>query len=142
MHTESPPATPDQVRLLIGLSSLAVLPMVAFVMVYVTAHQSASDHAPTWRAFTAALGAGACWGMVLVRFVPVFGGSLPGRRSLRTVLLVLFLVSLIVVEAIGRVGHQTVPLTMGFIAGTDAILAIVLLTRSLRSLGEIARPSQ
>jgi FtsH-binding integral membrane protein len=116
--------------------------MVAFVMVYVTAHQSASDHAATWRAFTAALAAGACWGMVLVRFVPVFGGSPPSRRSLRTVLLVLFLVSLIVVEAIGRVAHQTVPLTMGFIAGTDAILATVLLMRSLRSLSEIARPSR
>jgi hypothetical protein len=121
------------VRLLIGLSSLTVLPMVAFAMVYVTAHQSAPDHAPTWRAFAAALAAGACWGIVLVRFVPVFGGSL---------LLILFLVSLIVVEAIGRVAHQTVPITMGFIAGTDAILAIVLLMRSLRSLSEIARPSQ
>ncbi|HKV29441.1 MAG TPA: hypothetical protein VJT14_00325 [Candidatus Dormibacteraeota bacterium] len=138
MRTESQPATREQVGLLVGLSSLTALPLLTIVMVYVTGHQTAPDHAPAWRAFAIALAAGAFWGLVFVRFVPLFGGALPGSPSVRTVLAILAAVSLIVVEVIGRVAHQALPVTMGFIAGTDSVLAIVLLIRSLRRLSEIA----
>jgi hypothetical protein len=49
-------------------------------------------------------------------------------------------VALLVVIWIGRLSHQGVPVTMGFVAGTDAVLAIVLVTRSLRGLSQIAPP--
>ncbi len=140
MPTESRPATPEQLRLLFGLSSLAVLPMVAFVMVYLISHQPAPEHAPAWRVFAIALGAGACLGTVLVRFVPVFGGSLPSRPSVRTAMAIVVSVSLFVAITIGRLAHQGVPVAMGFVAGTDAVLAIVLLMRSLRGLSQIAAP--
>jgi hypothetical protein len=140
MRTESRPATPAQVRLLFGLSSLTALPLVAVVMLYFTGHQSAPDQATAWRAFAVALAAGACWGLALVRFVPIFGGTLPSRASVRTVLTVISTVSLVVVVAIGRLVHQAIPATMGFGAGADAVIATVLLIRSLRSLSEIATP--
>ncbi len=142
MPTESRPATPEQLRLIFGLSSLAVLPMVAIVMVYLTGHLTASEHASAWRAFAIALGAGACLGTVLVRFVPVFGGSLPSRPSIRTAIGIVVSVSLFVAITIGRLAHQGVPVAMGFVAGTDAVLAIVLLTRSLRGLSEMATPER
>jgi hypothetical protein len=140
MPDESRPASPEQVRLIFGLSSLAMLPLVAIVMVYLIGHQAAADQAPAWRAFAVALVAGACLGAVLVRFVPLFGGSLPGRQSVRTALGIVPVFALIVVIAVGRLAHQGVPVTMGFVAGTDAFLAIVLLTRSLRSLSQMATP--
>ena len=77
MGATSRPATPNQVRLLIGLSSLVVLPMLAVVMIYFTAHQTTPDHGPAWRAFVFALAVGAIMGGALVRFVPTFGGSVP-----------------------------------------------------------------
>jgi hypothetical protein len=55
MSTTRRPATPDQVRLLIGLSCLTVLPLLAVVMVYFTVRQTALDHAPAWWAFACAL---------------------------------------------------------------------------------------
>ena len=77
MNTTSRPATPDQVRLFIGLSSLMVLPMVAVVMIYGTVNQTTSDQAPAWRAFVLAVVVGAAVGLVLVSFVPLFGGTVP-----------------------------------------------------------------
>ena len=43
MSKPSRPATPDQVRLLIGLSSLMVLPLLAVVMIYFTVHQTVAE---------------------------------------------------------------------------------------------------
>jgi hypothetical protein len=140
MPDESRPASPEQVRLIFGLSSLAMLPLVAIVMVYLIGHQAAADQAPAWRAFAVALAAGAGMGVMLVRFFPLFGGSPPGRRSVRTALAILAPIALLAVIWIGRLAHQGVPVTMGFVAGTDAFLAIVLLTRSLRSLSQMATP--
>lgn len=134
MPTESRPATPERLRLLFGLSCLAVLPIVAIVMVYVTVHQRAPERLPAWRAFAVALAAGACLGAVLLRFVPVFGGSTPGRPRMRTASAILAPFALLVLIAIGRLLEQSVPVAMGFVVGTDAVLAIVLLTRSLRGL--------
>jgi hypothetical protein len=131
MTTTSRPATPDQVRLLIGLSSLVVLPMVAFVMVYFTGHQTVPDHAPAWWAFAFALAAGAALGLVLVRFVPLFGGTTPTLAPVRTALSLTPVFCLFVVVVIGRLVQQAVPVTTGFIAGLDAVLACVLLFRSL-----------
>lgn len=137
MNTTSRPATPDQVRLLIGLSSLMGLPMLAVVMVYFTGHQTAPDHAPAWWAFAVALAVGATTvGLVLVRFVPLFGGTLPELAPVRTALAFTPIVALFVVVVIGRLVQQAVPVTTGFIAGVDVVLATVLLIRSLRALSE------
>lgn len=140
MPGKSRPATPEQVRLMIGLSSLLGLPMVAFVMLYVTSQQAGSEHAPAWRAFAIGLGIGACLSAALLRFFPLFGGSAPSRPEVRTALVYVGPVALIVVILIGRLLHQAVPLTIGSIGGADAALAIVLLTRSLRSLSQMATP--
>ncbi len=110
MPIASQPATPEQLRLLFGLSSLAALPMVAIVMVYLTAHETVAE---------------------FVRFVPLFGGS-PPSQPLRSALAILVPVFPIVVVAIGRLAHEAIPVTMGLVAGTDAVLASVLLMRSLR----------
>jgi hypothetical protein len=134
MSTPSRPATPDQVRLLIGLSSLMVLPLLAIVMVYFTGHQASSDHAPSWLAFAVGLAVGLTQGLILVRFVPVFGGTVPRQSSVRGALAFTPIVALALVVVIGRLVHQAVPLTTGFIGGVDAVLATVLLLRSLRSL--------
>jgi hypothetical protein len=50
------------------------------------------------------------------------------------------MVALVVVVVIGRLVHQAVPLTTGFLAGIDAVLATVLLTRSLRSMRQNPMP--
>jgi len=133
MNTTSQPATPDQVRLIIGLSCLTVLPMVAFVMVYFTGHQTVPDHAPAWMAFAVALAVGGTQGLLWVRFVPLFGGTAPTQSSARAVLAFTPIVALASVVVIGRMVHEAVPLTTGFIAGIDAVLAPVLLIRSLRA---------
>jgi len=135
MSTTSRPATPDQVRLLIGLPSLMVLPMVAFVMVYFTG-QTASDHAPAWLAFAVALAVGGTQGLIWVRFVPPFGGTPPTQSSVRAAMAFSPVVALVLVVVIGRLVHQAVPLTTGFIAGIDAVLAPVLLIRSLRAISK------
>jgi hypothetical protein len=105
--------------------------MVAFVMVYFTGHQTVPDHAPAWWAFACALVAGAAMGLVLVRFVPVFGGTTPTLAPVRTALSVAPIFCLFVVVVIGRLVHQAVPVTTGFVAGLDTVLASVLLFRSL-----------
>ena len=138
MNTTSRPATPDQVRLLIGLSCLTVLPMLAVVMVYFTGHQAASDHAPAWRAFALALAVGVTQGLIWVRFVPRFGGTVPKDSSVRAALAFTPIVALVMVVVIGRLVQQAVPMTTGFIAGIDVVLATVLLFRSLRALSETA----
>lgn len=142
MPGESRPATPEQVRLLIGLSSLLSLPMLAFVMLYVTSQTTASGHLPAWRAFAVGLGLGACVGAVWVRFIPLVGGSAPSRPAVSRALVFAAPVALIAIIWIGRLVHQAIPLTTGLIAGTDAVLAIVLLLRSLRGLSQIAPPPQ
>jgi hypothetical protein len=114
-----------------GLSCLTVLPMVAFVMVYFTGHQTVRDHAPAWWAFAFALVAGAAMGLVLVRFIPLFGGTTPTLAPVRTALSVAPILCLFVVVVIGRLVQQAVPVTTGFIAGLDAVLASVLPFRSL-----------
>jgi hypothetical protein len=134
MTTTSRSATPDQIRLLIGLSCLPVLPMVAFVMVYFRGHQTFPDHAPAWWAFAFALTAGAAVGLVLVRFVPLFGGTPPTLTPVRIAVRFAPVIGLLVVAVVGRLVHQAVPVTTGFIAGLDAVLATVLLIRSLRAL--------
>ena len=137
---EPRPATPGQVRLLVGLSSLMGLAMVTVVMVYLLGHQAASAQVATVRAFAVAMAAGGCYGMVLVRFVPLFGGSLPRRPLERTVLVSSSVVVLFVVEVVGRLAHQALSVTLGFIAGIDTILAVVLLIISFRHLSEIRSP--
>ncbi len=136
MSTTSRPATPDQVRLLIGLSSFMVLPMVAVVMIYVTGQQAAPDHAPAWRAFAFALAVGATVGLVLVRFIPLFGGTLPELAPVRTALPLTPIILLFLVIVVGRLMQQAVAVTTGFVAGVDAVLATILLIRSLRALSE------
>ena len=136
MNTTSRPATPDQIRLLIGLSSLMVLPMVAVVMVYYMAHQSAPDPAPAWRAFAFALVAGAAVGLALVRFVPLFGGTLPTLAPVRAVLPFTPIILLFLLVVVGRLVQQAVPVTTGFIGGGEAVVAMVLLIRSLRAMRE------
>jgi hypothetical protein len=44
------------------------------------------------------------------------------------------ILALVLVVVIGRLLHQAIPLTTGFIAGIDAVLATVLLLRSLRAM--------
>jgi hypothetical protein len=136
MNTTSRPATPDQIRLLIGLSSLMVLPMVAVVTVYYMAHQSAPDSAPAWRAFAFALVAGAAVGLALVRFVPLFGGMLPTLAPVRAVLPFTPIILLFLLVVVGRLVQEAVPVTTGFIGGGEAVLATVLLVRSLRAMRE------
>lgn len=136
MNTTSRPATPDQIRLLIGLSSLMVLPMVAVVMVYSTAHQTAPDPAPAWRAFAFALVAGAAVSLALVHFVPLFGGTLPTLAPVRAVLTFTPIILLFPLVVVGRLVQQVVPVTSGFIGGGEAAVATVLLIRSLRAMLE------
>jgi hypothetical protein len=136
MSTTSRPASPDQVRLLIGLSCLTVLPMIAFVMVYFTGHQTVPDHAPAWWAFALALAVGAIMGLVLVRFVPLFGGTVPALAPVRAAVAFAPIVALFAAVVIGRLLQQSVPVTTGFIAGIDAVLAAVLLIRSLRAMSK------
>jgi hypothetical protein len=109
--------------------------MVAFVMVYFTSHQTVPDHAPAWRAFAFALAVGAATvGLVLVRFVPLFGGTASTLAPVRTAVAFAPLIGLFVVVVIGRLLQQAVPVTTGFIAGVDGVLAAVLLIRSLRAM--------
>jgi hypothetical protein len=136
MNTTSRPATPDQISLLIGLSSLMVLPLVAVVMIYFTVNQATPDHAPAWRAFAFALVAGVAVGLALVRFVPLFGGTLPTLAPVRAVLPFTPIILLFLLVVVGRLVQQVVPVTTGFIAGVDIMLATVLLIRSLRALRE------
>ncbi len=133
MSTAARPATPEQVRLLIGLSSLMVLPLLAVIMIYVTLHQATADHGPAWRAFVFALVIGAIMGGALVSFVPIFGGTVPALAPLRAALAFLPFVAFAVVLLVGWLVHQAVPVTTGFLAGADAVLAALLLLRSLRS---------
>jgi hypothetical protein len=132
MSTTSRRATPEQVRLLIGLSSLMMLPLLAIVMVYFTVHQAAPDHAPTWRAFAFALAVGAIMGLALLLSVPFFGGTVHPIAPVRAAVAFVPLVALLVVLVVGRLVHQAVPVTIGFIAGVDIVLATLLLIRSLR----------
>jgi hypothetical protein len=140
MSTTSRPATPDQVRLLVGLSSLVVLPMVAFVMVYFTSHQTVPDHAPAWWGFALALAVGAVMGLVLVRFVPLLGGTVPALAPVRAAVAFAPIVALFVAIVIGRLLQQAVPVTTGFVAGVDVVLATVLLIRSLRAMNRTTGP--
>jgi len=78
-----------------------VLPMVAVVMIYVTVHQTTTDHAPAWRAFLLALAVGAAVGLILVRLVPVVGGKLPKFAPLRAALTVIPIIALFAVIVIG-----------------------------------------
>jgi len=133
MGTTSRPATPHQIRLLIGLSSLIFLPMLAVVMISYTAHQTTPDHGPAWRAFVFALAVGAIMGGTLVRFVPTFGGTVHARAPIRAAAAFVPFVALAAVLLVGRLVDQAVPVTTGFLAGVDAVLAAVLLIRSLRS---------
>jgi len=113
-----------------------VLPMVAVVMIYVTGQQAAPDHAPAWRAFAFALAVGATVGLVLVRFIPLFGGTLPELAPVRTALPLTPIILLFLVIVVGRLMQQAVAVTTGFVAGVDAVLATILLIRSLRALSE------
>jgi hypothetical protein len=140
MGTASRPATPDQIRLLVGLSCLPILPMIAVAMLYFTGLHAASDHAPAWRAFAIALAIGAAYGLVLVRVIPVFGGTLPNITSVRTALTLGPVAALFVVVVIGRLVQQAIPVTTGFIGGVDAVLAILLLMRSFRAFSQAATP--
>jgi len=133
MSTTSRPATPNQSHLLIGLSSLIFLPMLAVVMISYTAHQTTPDHGPAWRAFVFAVAVGVIMGGVLVRAVPTFGGTVPALAPVRGAAALVPFVALAVVFLVGRLVHQPVPVTTGFLAGVDAVLAAVLLLRSLRS---------
>jgi hypothetical protein len=142
MSATSRPATPDQVRLIIGLSCIPALPMVIIAMLYVTNLQATPDHASAWRAFAFALACGAAEGLLLVRFVPIFGGSLPSFTPARNALPFGWVAALLVAVVIGRLVHQGLPVTMGFIAGVDAVLATVLLLRSLRGFSQTATHPQ
>jgi hypothetical protein len=133
MSTTPRPATPEQVRLLIGLSSLVAIPMAVVVMLYVTSQQSAADRAPAWLAFAFALAVGAIMGLVLIGFVPFFGGLVPALAPVRAAVAFAPIVVLVVAIVVGRLVHQAVPVTIGFIAGIDLLLAVVLLIRSLRT---------
>ena len=107
--------------------------MLAVVMISYTAHQTTADHGPAWRAFVFALAVGGIMGGTLVRFVPTFGGTVPALAPVRAAAAFVPLVALAVVLLVGRLVHQPVPVTTGFVAGVDAVLAAVLLIRSLRS---------
>lgn len=135
MSTTSRPATPDQVRLLIGLSCLPVLPLLGIVIAYFIRHQPAADRPPALWAFASALAVGATMGLAFVRFMPLFGGTVPRLAPVRAAVAFYPIVALGVVVVIARLLHQAVPVTTGFIAGVDAVLAIVLLIRSMRSKG-------
>lgn len=133
MSTSSRPATPEQVRLLIGLSCLPVLPLLGIVIAYFIRHQPAADRPAALWSFAFALAVGASMGLTLVRFVPLFGGTMPAVTALRAAVAFFPIVALVVAVVIARLLHQSVPVTTGFIAGVDAVLAAVLLFRSLRS---------
>jgi hypothetical protein len=132
MGTTSRPATPDQVRLLIGLSCLPVLPLLGIVIAYFIRQQLAADRPPALWAFAFALAVGATMGLALVRFMPLFGGTVHRLAPVRAAVAFYPIVSLVVVVVIARLLHQAVPVTTGFIAGVDAMLAAVLLFRWLR----------
>jgi len=138
MSTTSRPATPDQVRLIIGLSCLPSLLMLAAGMLYFASLQQTPDREPAWLAFAFALAGGAAWGLLLIRFVPLFGGTLPSQSTARTALPYAWVAVLVVAVVIGRLVHQTIPVAFGFLAGVDAVLATVLLLRSLRGRSETA----
>jgi hypothetical protein len=110
-----------------------VLPLLAAVMIYFTVHQTTPDHGPAWRAFVFALVVGAIMGGALVSFVPIFGGTVPALAPVRAAAALVPFVALVVVLLVGRLVHQAVPLTTGFLACVDGVLAAVLLLRSLRS---------
>jgi hypothetical protein len=114
--------------------------MIAIGMLYFTGLHAVRDQAPAWRAFAIALAVGATLGLVLVRFVPVFGGTLPNPMPLRIVLPFSPIVALFLVVVTGRLVQEAIPVTTGFIAGVDAVLAILLLIGSLRGLSEAATP--
>jgi hypothetical protein len=103
--------------------------MAVVVMLYVTSQQSAADRAPAWLAFAFALAVGAIMGLVLIGFVPFFGGTVPALAPVAFAPIVALVVAIVV----GRLVHQAVPVTIGFIAGIDLLLAVVLLIRSLRT---------
>jgi hypothetical protein len=132
MSTSSRPATPEQVRLLIGLSCLPILPLLGFVIAYFIRQQPAAERPPALWAFAFALAVGATMGLAFVRFMPVFGGTVPRLAPVRAAVAFYPIVALGVVVVIARLLHQAVPVTTGFIAGVDAMLAAVLLFRWLR----------
>jgi hypothetical protein len=71
-------------------------------------------------------------GLIWVRFIPLFGGTVPKYAPVRAAVAFTPIVALLLVVVIGRLVQQAVPVTTGFIAGVDAVLGTVLLTRSLR----------
>lgn len=83
-------------------------------------------------AFAFALAVGATMGLAFVRFMPVFGGTVPRLAPVRAAVAFYPIVALGVVVVIARLLHQAVPVTTGFIAGVDVMLAAVLLFRWLR----------
>jgi hypothetical protein len=109
-----------------------VLPLLAVVMIYFTVQQTTPDHRPAWRAFVLTLVVGAIMGGDLVSFAPIFGGTVPALAPVRAAAAFVPIVALVVVLLVGGLLHQAVPVTSGFLAGVDAVLASVLLTRSLR----------
>ena len=89
-----------------------------------------------WRAFALALVVGAAVGLALVRFVPLFGGTLPTLAPVRAVLPFTPIILLFLLIVVGRLVQQAVPVTIGFIGGGEAVVATVLLVRSLRAMRE------
>lgn len=138
MSTTSQPATPDQVRLIIGLSCLPPLLMLVAGMAYFTSLEATTDRASAWLAFALALASGAAWGLVLIRFVPLFGGTLPSMSVARTALPYAWIGVVVVAVVIGLLVHHAVPVGIGFLAGVDAVLAIVLLFRSRGGMSQAA----
>jgi hypothetical protein len=112
--------------------------MLVAGMVYFASLQATTDRVSAWLAFALALGAGAVWGLVLIRFVPLFGGTAPSLSPARAAFPFAWIAVLVVAVVIGRLVHQTVPAGIGFLAGVDAVLAIVLLLGSRGNLNQTA----
>ena len=130
MSTTSRLATPEQVRLLVGLSCLGSLPLGAVAMIYVVSHYPTADQAAAWLAFVVAAVVGALMGLMLLRLAPVFGGSLVGRPSGAKTVVLAPAILLVVLLAAALVGERLAA-TMGYVFGTDAVLAGGLLARSI-----------
>jgi hypothetical protein len=133
MSAPSGPASPQQIRLLIGLSGLPLLAGLVAVIVYVAGYQAVAGRSAAWVAFVVALVPGAIVGWCLVRFVPLFGGTVPRVASLRPALPYGAMVALLAAVVIGRLVHQAVPVPVGYLAGFEAVMASVLLIRSRKT---------
>ena len=133
MSTQSGPASPEQLRLLIGLSGLPLLAGLVVVMVYVTGYQAVASRSAAWVAFVVALVPGAIVGWCLVRFVPFFGGTMPRVASLAPALPYGAIVAFFAAVVIGLLVHQGVPVPIGYLAGFEAVMAGVLLIRSRKT---------